>query len=111
MENLPEQLHKKHVCFMDYYNNDPEYRKIHVNKMMEKVECKCCNVEMSKGNLSHHRNTQKHKKNLYIYDKKMEAKEGGSSDVEALNLKLNIIKNIISANATELKSLLETMKH
>lgn len=44
----------KYKTFMDYYNSDPEFKKRHLQKMNEKVECECGFICM-KSNLYRHK--------------------------------------------------------
>ena len=41
------------------------------NKAKEKLLCKYCNIEITKGGWSKHTKTEKHLKNVEIYEKKI----------------------------------------
>jgi hypothetical protein len=42
------------------YHEDPEYRRKHLEYISEKITCEC-GITTTRGNLSHHRGTNKHK--------------------------------------------------
>lgn len=49
--------------FMDYYNNDPEYRERHLQKLKEKIECDCGEM-VSRASMARHRRTTKHQNKI-----------------------------------------------
>jgi len=52
-------VNKSNIKFMDRYHNDPEYRKKHINKMCEKIECDCGSI-ISRSNMTNHKRSGKH---------------------------------------------------
>jgi hypothetical protein len=60
--DLEEELieEKPQKTFRDYYA-DPEFRRKHLARMQEKVECKVCGAIISRSNMSKHTNTTRHK--------------------------------------------------
>jgi hypothetical protein len=51
------------VFTKNYYNND-EFKQKHLSNMKTKVQCDVCNCMVSKGNLSAHKKSQKHIRNI-----------------------------------------------
>jgi hypothetical protein len=49
--------------FKNYYNNDPEFRRKHLDKMMERIECNCGFVT-SRNNLTKHKRSRNHLKRM-----------------------------------------------
>lgn len=49
----------KHKTFKDYYDNDDEFRKKHLKKLNEKVECECGAIS-ARSNLYRHRKSHLH---------------------------------------------------
>lgn len=49
--------------FSQYYNTHPEYRKKHLEKLKEKVECPICHIFTARANMTTHKKTTKHKYN------------------------------------------------
>lgn len=52
-------MESKYKTFTDYYNNDPEFRRKHLEKLKEKVECECGFVT-ARSNLSRHKKSHLH---------------------------------------------------
>lgn len=52
-------MNNKHKSFTDYYNNDPEFRKKHLDKLKEKIECPCGFIT-ARCNLSRHKKSHIH---------------------------------------------------
>lgn len=50
---------KKYKTFTDYYNEDEEFRKKHLEKMNEKIVCECGFIT-ARANLYRHRKSHKH---------------------------------------------------
>ena len=44
----------KYKTFVDYYREDPDFRKKHLERLNEKVECECGFIT-ARGNLSRHK--------------------------------------------------------
>jgi hypothetical protein len=61
---------KKGKTFKDYYQ-DPEFKRRHIEKLKEKVECPCGMV-VTKSNMSQHRKTKKHVKLIAQKEKEIE---------------------------------------
>lgn len=55
METPEKKQHKK---FKDYYQEDPEYRRRHLDKLMEKVECPKCGVSIGRCNMTRHQKSR-----------------------------------------------------
>jgi hypothetical protein len=53
----------KYKTFKDYYHNNEEFRKKHLDKMSEKITC-CCGFETARCNLSRHMRSRTHLKNI-----------------------------------------------
>lgn len=51
------------VFTKNYYNND-EFKQKHLSNMKAKVQCDVCKCMVSKGNLSAHKKSQKHLRNI-----------------------------------------------
>ncbi len=69
--------------FKQYYDEDPEFRKRHLQRMLEKVPCECGFVTR-RNNLSKHRKSRNHEKRMET--KKLER------NVELENLKKAVAK-------------------
>ncbi len=55
----PETEVKQQKTFKEYYA-DPEYKRRHLARMQEKLECPTCNVSISRSNMSKHKKTKHH---------------------------------------------------
>lgn len=47
--------------FKKFYDENPEYKRKHLNKMLEKVTCPVCGTVTARSNLTKHKQTYKHK--------------------------------------------------
>jgi hypothetical protein len=65
---------KKYKTFADYYKSDPEFRKRHLEKLKEEVECECGFVT-AKCNLARHRKNHLHTKRMENIKRMNEIKE------------------------------------
>jgi len=52
---------KKKFSFKEYYQNNPEFRKRHLAKLMQKSLCVACGCEVTVSNSHRHLQSTKHK--------------------------------------------------
>ncbi len=57
-DDQPEDL-KRPKSFKEHYA-DPEYKKKHLARMQERIECPICGIKISRSNMSKHKNTRRH---------------------------------------------------
>ena len=50
---------KKYKTFVDYYKEDDEFRKKHLDYMKEQVECEC-GMKIGRGNMTRHKKGHLH---------------------------------------------------
>ena len=63
---------KKQSYFAQRYNDDPEYRKNHLQYINTRVPCETCCIQVPRVNISKHSKTKKHIHNLELMAKKSE---------------------------------------
>ena len=77
--------------FKEYYDNNPEYRVRHLEKLKEKIECPLCHIHTARANMSTHKKTIKHKYN----EKLQQISDPDVKDLAVLLVKLKTkYKNI-----------------
>ena len=91
---------KKHKTFKDYYQ-DPEYRRRHLDKITEKVECECGYIG-SKCYMSKHKKTAIHQKRLEKLDR-LEALEEKKKRLNDRILKLKAEKKGVDKTILKIK--------
>lgn len=64
----------KYKTFTDYYRTDPEFKKKHLQRLNEKIECDCGFVT-SRGNLSRHKHSHLHVNKILKLNRITELKE------------------------------------
>jgi hypothetical protein len=69
--------------FIDYYHNDSEFRKRHLDKLKEKVECECGFVT-ARCNLSRHKKSHLHIEKI----EKIKRKNELERELEKINKEL-----------------------
>ena len=58
----------KYQTFKDRYENDPVYKSLHLARAKERINCKLCNIVISRSNMSKHRRGQRCKLLSYRYN-------------------------------------------
>jgi hypothetical protein len=92
---------KKYKTFKDYYDNDEDFRKKHLCRMLEKIECEC-GAMVSRNNKSRHLKSHLHHKKISNAQKFVMIEE----DIIKLNkkiLELENKRNILSNKLNKLK--------
>lgn len=96
--DIKEKEEKKKFNFKNYIDNNPAFKKRHMDYVSQKVEC-TCGRHITRGNLSKHKTTSIHKNGLKIAEKEVKEKD---EDKEQLNK--------ILAEIAELKTILNEKK-
>jgi hypothetical protein len=65
---------KKYKTFVDYYKTDPEFRRKHLERLSEKIECEC-GFTTARSNLSRHRKSHVHISKMEKINRIKELKE------------------------------------
>lgn len=64
----------QHKTFVDYYREDSDFRKKHLAKLSEKIECPC-GFHTARANLSRHRKSHIHIEKMKRIDRIQELKD------------------------------------
>lgn len=82
----------KYKTFKEYYDEDPEFRKKHLEKLNEKIECECGFVT-ARCNISRHRKSHLHENKMQKIGKIFELKQDKQELKDQMkNLKKEITK-------------------
>lgn len=84
-------MSKSTKTFKQYYHEDPEFRKRHLKKMLEKVPCECGFVT-ARNNLSKHRKSRNHQRRM---EQKEVEKAIDHEELEALKIKISRLERKI----------------
>ena len=87
-EEIKEKVKKPKKSFKEYYQNE-EFKARHLKKIKEKVMCKACGCLVRRCNMSHHRQTAKHQKNVDSHDR--DISQYGKDELRALIKKLELL--------------------
>lgn len=82
---------EKNKKFTDYYRSDPEFRRRHLDRIQEKIECECGFVT-AKCNLSRHRKSHIHIKKMKSINKIKDKEQKILDEMEELENELRKMK-------------------
>jgi len=88
-EQIIEQSKPKHKhSFKDRYDNDPAFKKKHLEYVMEKVKCEYCERNVSRCNMSSHHKTARCSKKRQQLNPLQQTPDTQTPDMQTIITKL-----------------------